>query len=157
MITSHGVLALRPDHREVIALNWETGDEIGTSGSTARETWNSPRYLLASGSLVYGIGSEIRAFQDQSLKLPLWTFPRQAPAPDPKLAVPAQELELRGRVQLITGGLVVPTAAGIVVLDAETGEVTSTNKYDWLVNGIYFWENNQKRALEYPKFLQKNP
>lgn len=33
----------------------------------------------------------------------------------------------------------------------------SKNKYDWLGNGIYFWENNHKRALDYAKFLQKNP
>ena len=25
----------------------------------------------------------------------------------------------------------------------------STNLYDWLGNGIYFWENNQQRALEF--------
>lgn len=33
----------------------------------------------------------------------------------------------------------------------------SNNLYDWLGNGIYFWENNQQRALEFAKDLQKNP
>lgn len=33
----------------------------------------------------------------------------------------------------------------------------STNKYDWLGNGIYFWENNPQRALEYAKELKDNP
>jgi len=33
----------------------------------------------------------------------------------------------------------------------------STNAYDWLGNGIYFWENNPDRALEYAKFLMKHP
>lgn len=33
----------------------------------------------------------------------------------------------------------------------------STNTYDWLGNGIYFWENNPQRALEYANSLKKNP
>lgn len=32
----------------------------------------------------------------------------------------------------------------------------SKNLYDWLGNGIYFWENNQQRALEFVKELKKN-
>ena len=33
----------------------------------------------------------------------------------------------------------------------------SENDYDWLGNGIYFWENNPKRALEYAKMLKEHP
>ncbi len=33
----------------------------------------------------------------------------------------------------------------------------STNSYDWLGNGIYFWENNPARALEYATFLKDHP
>lgn len=33
----------------------------------------------------------------------------------------------------------------------------STNEYDWLGNGIYFWENDPKRAMEYARILQENP
>jgi hypothetical protein len=33
----------------------------------------------------------------------------------------------------------------------------SDNAYDWLGNGIYFWENNLKRAFEFAKFLNENP
>lgn len=33
----------------------------------------------------------------------------------------------------------------------------SDNSYDWLGSGIYFWENNHKRASEYAKELQKFP
>lgn len=33
----------------------------------------------------------------------------------------------------------------------------STNDYDWLGNGIYFWENNCKRAMDFAKFLKNNP
>ena len=33
----------------------------------------------------------------------------------------------------------------------------SQNNYDWLGPGIYFWENNPLRALEYAKYLRDNP
>ena len=32
----------------------------------------------------------------------------------------------------------------------------STNKYDWLGNGIYFWENNYKRAEQWAKSKHKD-
>ena len=33
----------------------------------------------------------------------------------------------------------------------------SKNDYDWLGNGIYFWENNYLRALEYAESIKKSP
>jgi hypothetical protein len=33
----------------------------------------------------------------------------------------------------------------------------SDNDYDWLGNGMYFWENNQQRALDFAKELKKSP
>jgi hypothetical protein len=33
----------------------------------------------------------------------------------------------------------------------------STNDYDWLGNGIYFWENNQQRAIDFAEELKKTP
>jgi hypothetical protein len=33
----------------------------------------------------------------------------------------------------------------------------SVNDYDWLGNGIYFWENSPSRALEFVTSLQKYP
>lgn len=33
----------------------------------------------------------------------------------------------------------------------------SKNKYDWLGNGIYFWENNKERALQFVEDLKENP
>ena len=33
----------------------------------------------------------------------------------------------------------------------------SKNDYDWLGNGIYFWENNPERALQYALQLKKYP
>lgn len=33
----------------------------------------------------------------------------------------------------------------------------SKNNYDWLGNGIYFWENSPSRALAFAKHLKKHP
>lgn len=33
----------------------------------------------------------------------------------------------------------------------------SENNYDWLGHGIYFWENNPKRALQFAESLRSNP
>lgn len=33
----------------------------------------------------------------------------------------------------------------------------SQNKYDWLGEGIYFWEGNCKRAYDFAKYLSENP
>lgn len=41
-----------------------------------------------------------------------------------------------------------------------TGKTTlrsSSNSYDWLGNGVYFWENNQQRALDFARELQTRP
>ncbi len=41
-----------------------------------------------------------------------------------------------------------------------TGRTTlrsSNNSYDWLGNGIYFWENNQERALDFAGELKGKP
>lgn len=38
---------------------------------------------------------------------------------------------------------------GKAVLNHETELRHSTNNYDWLGHGVYFWENNLERALQY--------
>lgn len=43
------------------------------------------------------------------------------------------------------------------VLSGKTRLTSSTNSYDWIGNGIYFWENNPARALEYAKVIMKYP
>ena len=41
------------------------------------------------------------------------------------------------------------------VLAGEEELLASTNDYDWLGNGIYFWENNEARALQWAKDLAR--
>ena len=41
------------------------------------------------------------------------------------------------------------------VVTGEERLLASTNDYDWLGNGIYFWENNEARALQWAQELSK--
>jgi hypothetical protein len=43
-----------------------------------------------------------------------------------------------------------------VLLNKE-GLCPSENDYDWLGNGIYFWENNPERALQFAELIKKFP
>lgn len=43
------------------------------------------------------------------------------------------------------------------ILSGKSHLQPSINKYDWLGHGIYFWENNPERALEYAKLLKTHP
>lgn len=44
------------------------------------------------------------------------------------------------------------------ILHSDSNHLTqSENDYDWLGNGIYFWENNPERALQYARHLKKRP
>jgi hypothetical protein len=38
----------------------------------------------------------------------------------------------------------------------KTSLIPSKNDYDWLGNGIYFWENNRLRAKQFADDLQKS-
>lgn len=45
---------------------------------------------------------------------------------------------------------------GEALLNGRTELLHSENDYDWLGHGIYFWENDPKRALRYAHSIQKN-
>ena len=42
------------------------------------------------------------------------------------------------------------------VVAGKTDLLSSTNDYDWLGNGIYFWENNEERAWQWAKNQDAN-
>jgi hypothetical protein len=42
------------------------------------------------------------------------------------------------------------------VLKGNDDLITSKNEYDWLGNGIYFWENSAERAYDFAKELKNN-
>lgn len=43
------------------------------------------------------------------------------------------------------------------IITGKSSLKASNNDYDWLGHGMYFWENNQQRALEFAQELKKNP
>ena len=43
------------------------------------------------------------------------------------------------------------------VLSGKTRLRSSNNEYDWLGEGIYFWENNPARALQYARDIMNTP
>jgi hypothetical protein len=43
------------------------------------------------------------------------------------------------------------------VLSGEEDLKASENSYDWLGNGIYFWDNSPSRALQWAQELSKRP
>ena len=43
------------------------------------------------------------------------------------------------------------------ILEGKDALHPSSNTYDWLGNGIYFWENNPDRALQYAKEIKRHP
>jgi hypothetical protein len=43
------------------------------------------------------------------------------------------------------------------IVNSQSMLYESNNDYDWLGNGMYFWENNQKRAFDFIQNLFSNP
>ena len=43
------------------------------------------------------------------------------------------------------------------VLGGEKRLLPSDNDYDWLGHGVYFWEQNPLRALQYAQFIKEHP
>jgi len=46
---------------------------------------------------------------------------------------------------------------GEAILAGDQDIIPSTNNYDWLGEGAYFWENSYSRALEWARFLKEKP
>lgn len=44
-----------------------------------------------------------------------------------------------------------------LIVNHQTIPIPSTNDYDWLGHGFYFWENNDARALQWAEDQSKNP
>lgn len=121
VMTAQGLVALRPDHRRIILLDWDGGDELLSVNATGSDAWNSPQYLLARDGQVLGVGHEIRAFRADALEAPVWSYPAGASDGAGGFGASAGDADIRGRVQLVEHGVVVPTADGFALLDDESG------------------------------------
>lgn len=54
-----------------------------------------------------------------------------------------------GRANLVVGFHGCDRQVALRVVNGETPLIASRNDYDWLGSGIYFWENNLERALQW--------
>jgi hypothetical protein len=43
------------------------------------------------------------------------------------------------------------------IVSGEENQHISKNNWDWLGHGMYFWENNPQRALDYAEIIKRNP
>ncbi|MDX2111513.1 MAG: hypothetical protein SFY80_14880 [Verrucomicrobiota bacterium] len=48
-------------------------------------------------------------------------------------------------------------SVGEALIAGSTSFKASQNDYDWLGHGIYLWENNPKRAMDWAKFMAAHP
>lgn len=123
-VTDRSVIALTPDQRRIIELDRARGTVLRSTEATSRSRWNGPSYLLTNDEMVYGIGSEIRAFAADDLDALMWMLPPLDPeAIGPGEPIAAAHFEIAGRVQVVGDRLIAPTDAGTMVIDAETGRV----------------------------------
>lgn len=106
VMSPRGVVAISPDQRHVVLLDRETGEELERHSMTS---FGSPRYLLADAHHVYSIGQTVYAYDHEELTAPIWVLDHGRAA------------EMRGRVQVVEGGLIVPTTSAILHIDAESG------------------------------------
>jgi outer membrane protein assembly factor BamB/predicted negative regulator of RcsB-dependent stress response len=132
VVTSRGVLAIEPDQRHVVLLDGESGSQLASLEAGTASGWNQPRYLLANEDMVFAIGSEIRAFALDDLENTAWRLPEAAssdaaaPRGPGRSATGSDSIDIRGRVQLISDALIVPTTEGVLVVDASSGQITNS-------------------------------
>jgi outer membrane protein assembly factor BamB len=127
------VIAITPDQRRIAVFDLASGEEQASFDARLRSGWNAPEYLLAADDLVFGVGTEIRAFALDALDRPQWQLPPlatsgadEAPSAivaDDSAGVDLALMTIAGRVQSVDLGLVVPTFDGILLLDRETGAI----------------------------------
>ena len=58
---------------------------------------------------------------------------------------------------IVYGFHAIDKSAGLKILNQEDQFKQSSNKYDWLGPGIYFWENNLERAHQYARQDSNRP
>jgi outer membrane protein assembly factor BamB len=121
VVTADQVVAIQPGQRRVVFLDRETGHQLRSFTADTRDGWSSPRYLLGNDHSIYAIGREIRAFRRETPGRPTWFLPALPRSTESKPEPVRQTIEIRGRVQVANGALIVPTLDGVLVIDDETG------------------------------------
>lgn len=153
VVTPRGVLAIQPDQRRILLLDPDTGALLESHDSSTSSGWNQPRYLLADDERVYAVGAEIRAFDLEVLELPAWqlpgetraqssVIPPQSPVGEPIPSDPSPSafdrtaVDIRGRVQLTNGSLIVPTTEAMLMIDGRSGHIKNSLALDSVGNPL---------------------
>src|SRR4029453_957500 len=128
-LTSRGLVAMEPDQRRVVLLDANTGEQLEDHSTAPSVDWNMPRYLLADDQNVYAIGQEIRAFHIDDLERPVWRLPAAPTSSNQETKGSNQvsaAIDIKGRVQVVDGSLIVPCDQGVLVVDRDTGALRNT-------------------------------
>lgn len=125
VVTKDRVIAFHPDFQRVAVFDREQGDLRQTIDVSTVAGWNGPRYMLADDRNLYAIGRTVRAVPLDDLSFVTWRLPAmpQSEADSFDQPPPVDFPALQGRVQLVEGGLIVPTIEGARLIDADTGLV----------------------------------
>ena len=115
IVAGDRIIALSPDRNWVFEFDRSSGDLIQTKGALVSSSLAEPQYLLANDDLLYSVGKNVRAFSIDDYNKPLWQYPPRGPFID-------NPVVLTGRVVLADNALVIPTSAGIAILDPTTGD-----------------------------------
>ena len=115
IVAGDRIIALSPDRNWVFEFDRLSGDLIQTKGALVSSSLAEPQYLLANDDRLYSVGKNVRAFSIDDYNKPLWQYPPRGPFID-------NPVVLTGRVVLADDALVIPTSAGIAILDPTTGD-----------------------------------
>lgn len=112
-VLERGMIATSPDRQAVMLLDLQSGDDLVRH--PARVLGN-PDYFLVNDMHLYAVGRHIYCFRPADLGMnelqPVWVFDHY-----PNLDA---DLDIRGRVQLVENGLVVPTIDRVLLIDDVT-------------------------------------
>jgi outer membrane protein assembly factor BamB len=136
VVTHRGVFALQSDLNRVTLLDRENGFDVEWHDASTTGGWGSPRYLLAGGDFVYAVGRDIRAFHLDNLAEPFWRLPEATPQGRLRSGLGDRNVDIRGRVQLVEGSLIVPTADGMLIVEDESGVIQHELAMDSLGNPV---------------------
>ena len=136
VVTRRGVLALQSDLNRVTLLDRERGFDVEWHDASTASGWGSPRYLLAGQEFVYAIGRDIRAFHLDNLSEPFWRLPEATPQGRLRSGLGDRSIDIRGRVQLVDGSLIIPTADGMLIVEDASGVMQHELAMDSLGNPV---------------------
>ena len=123
-----GIASISPSLNEWILLNPETGDLLQTNPLGVGTPLGAPKYLLGTEydqtgkELLIGVGSDLNAIDTVNPRERLWSYLLDNSAASADAFSSGLKL-IRGRVQVTSDGLAVPTSGGLALVSLADGEI----------------------------------